>query len=35
VASALYAAILTPLVVPGIGRLARKLEPVKPTVIGS
>lgn len=35
VASAIYAAILTPLVIPVIGRVARKLEPVKPTVIGS
>jgi len=35
VASVIYAAILTPLVVPIIGRLARKLEPVKSTVIGS
>ena len=35
VASVIYAAILTPLVVPTIRRLARKLEPVKSTVIGS
>ena len=34
VTSFVYAALLSPLVVPGIGWLARKLEPVKVTTIG-
>lgn len=34
ISSAVYAALLTPLIVPGIGRLARKLEPVKASTIG-
>jgi rod shape-determining protein MreD len=34
VSAAVYAALLGPLVVPGIGWLARKLEPVKATTIG-